>query len=117
MGSSRYLPAAHKWVSLWPVKDQSRSNGQGAFMIFGFFGKKKREEERRKNEQLRRELKVEKEALETELELLEKKLNVELESQDGDRTTTLSRYPRRIVELRIRIDAIDRKIEKIVDPD
>ena len=86
-------------------------------MIFGFFGKKRREEERRKNAQMRRELQVEREALETELELLEKKLNVELESAEGDRTTTLSRYSRRIVELRIRIDAIDRKIEKIVDPD
>ena len=84
-------------------------------MIFGFFGKKKREEERRKNELLRRELQVEREALETELELLEKKLNVELESGDGDRTTTLSRYPRRIVELRIRIDAIDRKLSKVPD--
>ena len=86
-------------------------------MIFGFFGKKKREEERRKNEKLRRELLTEREALETELELLEKKLNVELESGDGDRTTTLSRYPRRIVELRIQIDAIDRKLEKIPEPE
>ena len=86
-------------------------------MIFGFFGKKKREEERRKNEKLRRELLTEREALETELELLEKKLNVELESGDGDRTTTLSRYPRRIVELRIQIDTIDRKLEKIPEPE
>ena len=86
-------------------------------MIFGFFGKKKREEERRKNEKLRRELLTEREALETELELLEKKLNVELESGDGDRTTTLSRNPRRIVELRIQIDAIDRKLEKIPEPE
>jgi len=84
-------------------------------MIFGFFGKKKREEERRRNEKLRQELVTEREALETELELLEKKLNVELGSSDGDRTTTLSRYPRRIVELRIQIDAIDRKLGKIAD--
>ena len=86
-------------------------------MVFGFLGKKKREEERRRNELLRRELQQEREALETELELLEKKLNVELESSDGDRTTTLSRYPKRIVELRIRIDAIDRKLSKISDSD
>ena len=86
-------------------------------MIFGFFGKKKREEERRKKERVRKELTTEREALETELELLEKKLNVELGSSDGDRTTTLSRYPRRIVELRIQIDAINRKLKQIPDPD
>lgn len=81
-------------------------------MIFGFFGKK-REQQKRENERLKQELSTEKEALITELELLEKKLNVELEDKDGDRTTTLSRYPRRIVELRIQIDQIDRKLQAL----
>ncbi len=81
-------------------------------MIFGFFGKK-REQQRRERERLHQELTVEREGLVTELELLEKKLNVELEAKDGDRTTTLSRYPRRIVELRIQIDRIDRKLKTL----
>ena len=81
-------------------------------MIFGFFGKK-REQQRQEKEQLRQELTVEKEALITELELLEKKLNFELESKESDRTTTLSRYPRRIVELRIQIDRIERKLKSL----
>ncbi len=81
-------------------------------MIFGFFGKK-REQQREERERLRQELTVEKEALSIELELLEKKLNFELESKESDRTTTLSRYPRRIVELRIQIDRIERKLKSM----
>ena len=81
-------------------------------MIFGFFGKK-REQQRQERERLRQELTVEKEALIIELELLEKKLNFELESKENDRTTTLSRYPRRIVELRIQIDRIERKLKSL----
>lgn len=81
-------------------------------MIFGFFGKK-REQQREERERLRQELTVEKEALIIELELLEKKLNFELESKENDRTTTLSRYPRRIVELRIQIDRIERKLKSL----
>ncbi|MGE4620244.1 MAG: hypothetical protein AAEJ04_10605 [Planctomycetota bacterium] len=81
-------------------------------MIFGFFGKK-REQQRRERERLRQELTSEREALVTELELLEKKLNIELEAKDGDRTTTLSRYPKRIVELRIQIDRLERKLKAL----
>ncbi len=81
-------------------------------MIFGFFGKK-REQQRRERERLRQELTSEREALFTELELLEKKLNIELEAKDGDRTTTLSRYPKRIVELRIQIDRLERKLKTL----
>ena len=78
-------------------------------MIFGF-GRRKKEELQRRRAQARRELQSEAEGLRTELELLSEKLNVELKSGDGDRSTTLSRYPRRIVELKIRIDEIERKI-------
>ena len=81
-------------------------------MIFGFFGKK-REQQRQEKERLRQELTAEKEGLIIELKLLENKLNVELESKESDRTTTLSRYPRRIVELRIQIDRIERKLKSL----
>ena len=81
-------------------------------MIFGFFGKK-REQQRQEKERLQQELAVERDGLKIELELLEKKLNVELGDEDSDRTTTLSRYPRRIVELRIQIDRIDRKLKSL----
>ena len=78
-------------------------------MIFGF-GRKRQEDRRHRRAQLRRELQSEAEALRTELALLSEKLNVELKQDDGDRTTTLSRYPRRIVELKIQIDEIERKL-------
>ena len=84
-------------------------------MIFGFFGKKKKQEREREIARLRKELESEREGLVTELELLEKKLNVELGSDETDRSTTLSRYPKRIVELRIQIDAIDRKLKQLGD--
>ena len=69
----------------------------------------------RTHARLRQELESEREGLVTELELLEKKLNVELGSDETDRSTTLSRYPKRIVELRIQIDAIDRKLKQLDD--
>ncbi len=84
-------------------------------MIFGFFGKKKKQEREREIARLRQEMESEREGLVTELELLEKKLNVELGSDETDRSTTLSRYPKRIVELRIQIDAIDRKLKQLDD--
>ena len=84
-------------------------------MIFGFFGKKKKQAREREIARLRKELESEREGLVTELELLEKKLNVELGSDETDRSTTLSRYPKRIVELRIQIDAIDRKLKQLGD--
>ncbi len=81
-------------------------------VLLGFFrfGNRKRGELKQKRAHARRELTAELEALRTELQLLSEKLNVELKSEDGDRTTTLSRYPRRIVELKIHIDEIERKI-------
>jgi len=84
-------------------------------LIFGFFGKKKKQEREREIARLRQEMESEREGLVTELELLEKKLNVELGSDETDRSTTLSRYPKRIVELRIQIDAIDRKLKQLDD--
>ncbi len=78
-------------------------------MIFGY-GRKKKEELTRRRARARRELQSEVEALRIELELLSKKLNIELKQEDGDRTTTLSRYPKRIVELNIQIDDLERKI-------
>ncbi len=83
-------------------------------MIFGFFGKKK-QQKRQELSRRRAELQSEREGLVTELELLEKKLNVGMGSDETDRTTTLSRYPKRIVELRIQIDAIDRKLSAIAE--
>ena len=83
-------------------------------MIFGFFGKKK-QQKRQELSRKRAELQSEREGLVTELELLEKKLNVGMGSDETDRTTTLSRYPKRIVELRIQIDAIDRKLSAIAE--
>ena len=61
----------------------------------------------------RREISYELDALQTELKHLSEKLNFELSSGDGDRTTTLSRYPRRIIELKIRIDELERKLAVI----
>ncbi|HIA27778.1 MAG TPA: hypothetical protein EYN79_06610 [Planctomycetes bacterium] len=81
-------------------------------MIFGF-GKRRREEEQRERKKLVEELESEQEALRTELGLLTKKLNVELQDKSGDRTTTLSRYPRRIVELKIKIDQLGRKLKRL----
>lgn len=81
-------------------------------MIFGF-GKRRREQELRERKKLIEDLKSERDALRTELDLLTKKLNVELQDQDGDRTTTLSRYPRRIVELKIKIDQLTRKLQRL----
>lgn len=86
-------------------------------MIFGF-GKRKREEERKARERRIAELTLEREDLQTELDHLTSKLNLELKDHPGDRTSTLSRYPRRIVELKIEIDEIDRKIaalRKVLD--
>jgi len=77
--------------------------------VFGF-GKRKKEELERRRAQRCRELQAEVESLRTELELLTAKLNVGMQQGSGDRTTTLSRYPRRIVELKIQIDEIERKI-------
>ena len=81
-------------------------------MIFGFFGKKK-QQKRQEISKRREELESEREGLITELKLLEKKLNIGMGSDEADRTTTLSRYPKRIVELRIRIDAIERKLSAL----
>ena len=81
-------------------------------MIFGF-RKRRRDEQRRVRRRELSELRAEAEALHTELELLTTKLNVELKGGDGDRSSTLSRYPRRIVELKIQIDEIERKIEDL----
>lgn len=81
-------------------------------MIFGF-GKRRREQELRERRKLIETLESEREALCTELDLLTKKLNVELQDQEGDRTTTLSRYPRRIVELKIKIDQLARKLKRL----
>lgn len=83
-------------------------------MIFGFFGKKK-QQKRQELSRKRADLESEREGLITELELLEKKLNIGMGSDETDRTTTLSRYPKRIVELRIQIDAIDRKLSAIAE--
>ncbi|MEE2856258.1 MAG: hypothetical protein VX949_02575 [Planctomycetota bacterium] len=83
-------------------------------MIFGFFGKKK-QQKRQELSRKRADLESEREGLVTELELLEKKLNIGMGSDETDRTTTLSRYPKRIVELRIQIDAIDRKLSAIAE--
>lgn len=77
--------------------------------MFGFGRKKKQRELLERRERACQELTEEIEALRTELELLSKKLNVELSTGDGDRSTTLSRYPRRIVELKITIDELERK--------
>jgi hypothetical protein len=83
-------------------------------MVFGF-GRRKREELARRRDHARRELQAQAEALRTELELLNEKLNVGMKQPDGDRTTTLSRYPRRIVELKIQIDEIERKLVLLGD--
>ena len=77
--------------------------------MFGFGKKKKQELDLRRAQRLK-ELQGEAEALRTELELLTAKLNVGMQQGSGDRTTTLSRYPRRIVELKIQLDEIERKI-------
>ncbi len=84
-------------------------------VLLGFFrfGNRKRGELEQKRAHARRELTAELEALRTELELLSEKLNIELKSDDGDRTTTLSRYPRRIVELKIQIDELERKLSAL----
>lgn len=79
-------------------------------MVFGF-GKRKKEEAEQRRAHRREELRSEAEALRTELELLTSKLNTGMQqASTGERTTTLSRYPRRIVELKIQIDEIERKI-------
>ena len=78
-------------------------------MVFGF-GKKKKDQYTKRRIAVERDLKAELEALRTELDLLSSKMNVELKKGDGDRTTTLSRYPRRIVELKIQIDELERKL-------
>ncbi|MDE0960707.1 MAG: hypothetical protein OSB09_07995 [Planctomycetota bacterium] len=83
-------------------------------MIFGFFGKKKAQQ-RQGILLICADLESEREGLSIELELLEKKMNVELSDDQMDRTTTRSRYPKRIVELRIQIDAIDRKLKALSD--
>lgn len=77
--------------------------------MFGF-GKKRREAAAQDKARRVKEMRAEREGLETELELLTRKLNVSLQDKPSDRTTTLSRYPRRIVELKILIDEIDRKL-------
>jgi len=84
-------------------------------VLLGFFrfGNRKRGELEQKRAHARRKLTAELEALRTELELLSEKLNIELKSDDGDRTTTLSRYPRRIVELKIQIDELERKLSAL----
>ncbi|MEO2243430.1 MAG: hypothetical protein ABGX49_07195, partial [Candidatus Poseidoniia archaeon] len=64
---------------------------------------------------IRADLESEREGLTVELEMLEKKMNVELGDENMDRTTTRSRYPKRIVELRIQIDAIGRKLDTLSD--
>ncbi len=81
-------------------------------MVFGF-GKKKKAVRVRDHDLARREISYELDALQTELKHLSEKLNFELSSGDGDRTTTLSRYPRRIIELKIRIDELERKLAVI----
>ncbi|MGE3166336.1 MAG: hypothetical protein AB7O52_15625 [Planctomycetota bacterium] len=78
--------------------------------IFGF-GKKKRVEEQRRWRQHLDELHLEREALHTELAHLAEKMNVQLKDKATDKSTTLARYPHRIVELKIQIDELDRKIK------
>lgn len=80
-------------------------------MIFGF-GKKKKAEIARLQKKVA-ELLSEREGLEVELQDLSEKLDGGLEERPGDRSTTLSRYPKRIVELKIGIDEIDRKLKAI----
>ncbi len=93
------------------------------FLIFGIFGFGKKKEAQRAPRESRgesaqriRDLESELDGLRTELEHLSEKLNVELRTGDGDRTTTLSRYPRRIVEVKIRIDEIERKLKSLGAP-
>lgn len=77
--------------------------------IFGF-GKKKRAEDLERVKHRLVELRSERDALRTELAHLTEKLNVQLKDKATDKTTTLSRYPTRIVDLKIQIDELDRKI-------
>lgn len=94
--------------------DWLTSPARRLLLIFGFFGKKKAQQ-RQQNSRIRADLESEREGLTVELEMLEKKMNVELGDENMDRTTTRSRYPKRIVELRIQIDAIGRKLDTLSD--
>lgn len=79
-------------------------------MIFGFGGKKKSEEQRRRKKRLA-DLESERASLEEELEYLAEKHGVELGASATDKTTSLSRFPKRVVEVKIRIDEIDRSLK------
>jgi len=89
--------------------------GRAELGLFSF-GRKKAEEKaagEQRQERLRAELESELSSLQVELDALAEKLNIELENDLVDRTTTLSRYPRRIVELKIRIDELERALRKL----
>ena len=78
-------------------------------MIFGFGGKKK-DEERKRRERRLKDLESERASLEEELQYLAEKHGVEMDASATDKTTSLSRFPKRVVEVKIRLDEIDRSL-------
>ncbi|MEM7164299.1 MAG: hypothetical protein AAF581_02475 [Planctomycetota bacterium] len=78
-------------------------------MVFGF-GRKKNDEERRRRQRRLDDLESERAGLQEELEHLSKKHGVELGASATDKTTSLSRFPKRVVEVKIRLDEIDRSL-------
>ncbi|MBN1419684.1 MAG: hypothetical protein JXP34_12975 [Planctomycetes bacterium] len=74
---------------------------------------RKRAEDRAAEERLIADLRTQRAALQEELDHIGPKLRKELRSGKGDKSSTLAKYPKRMVELRIAIDAIDEKIHKL----
>lgn len=75
--------------------------------------RRKRTAGREARERALRQLRLQREALQIELDHIGPKMRSELRSGKSDRSSTLAKYPKRMVELRIAIDELDEKIRKI----
>jgi len=72
--------------------------------------RRKREQRSAADERLIADLRTQRDALQEELDHIGPKMRSELRSGKGDKSSTLAKYPKRMVELRIAIDQIDERI-------